>query len=480
MEKQIGIHMYLKIKNIEDVIKGEEDTGDDIKRTIHRLDTFYAGVAKISSHYGASIERSDGGRVHLFRTFDEEEDLSLLCSRMFKSLLKFGGEKFNEIGKYSQYEKFKVSAGADYGEFYDHNVKDEEEITIGQPANRAAKIQPFARAGTIFIMEDLYKELDEEHKDCFSLLEEDEAEEIQETLKGNPQIYKAPMGEILPDDTTIDTVVNDAFDYCNERANKINLSEMAFEDSRTKIDFSRLSIKKNKKIEAGLLFADIRNFSKLFNMSGSNLDDLAAVLDGIYEAMDNTVEEFDGVRVGFQGDRIIAVFNGFVDQGDNEAVRMFEAALKIKDAIEQVVNDNEAALGNRKIEIGIGLTFGSFFATKLGSKNNKYNQVLGRGVQKGNNAEDRYAEAKEIACPNEYVDYIDSLEKQTDKTEEITELFERINNYYLKTKCSWEEYQTKLEAKEEENYNELASLVKRTRLGTAAGSVKVVRPWKCL
>ncbi|MGI6684902.1 MAG: hypothetical protein ACOX47_05365 [Bacillota bacterium] len=47
MDKVNGIHLYVSIKNILDIIKQEEEKDEDLKRTIHRLQTYFVGFSKV-------------------------------------------------------------------------------------------------------------------------------------------------------------------------------------------------------------------------------------------------------------------------------------------------------------------------------------------------------------------------------------------------------------------------------------------------
>lgn len=45
MNKSEGIHFYVNIKNLDEIIQGEEEANDEVKRSIHRLHTFFAGIS---------------------------------------------------------------------------------------------------------------------------------------------------------------------------------------------------------------------------------------------------------------------------------------------------------------------------------------------------------------------------------------------------------------------------------------------------
>ena len=47
MEKTKGVHFYVNIKNLIDIMNDEEITDDDLKRTLHRLQTYFVGHTKL-------------------------------------------------------------------------------------------------------------------------------------------------------------------------------------------------------------------------------------------------------------------------------------------------------------------------------------------------------------------------------------------------------------------------------------------------
>ncbi len=415
MNKTCGFHLYVNIKNIAEIIKGDEDKNDDLKRSIHRLHTFFCGLTKVVKEYGGEIEKFTNGRCHIFLEKGETEkdsEYKVRINDLLVATMYFSDEVFNSIPKYRDYTSFKVQAGLDYGEFYKYDIEGLDEFTtIGAVANIAAKLTSFSLAKEIYITDDARKKLAEADQELFKRIDESKEKEIQERLKGSPMIYYAKY-TVLNKRNEVSDFLEAVGEEYKELANSVNLSEITFEDARTKIDFNQLSLKKNKQITAGILFADIRGFTKLFNVSGNNLDDLKTVLAPLYEKMNTAVENHDGVRVQFQGDRIVAVFNKISGQSYDEIVRMFEAALEIKSGVKQISEDYAEKLKNKKIKVGIGLCYGEFYATCLGARGYKDKLVLGNTALSGDVAEDQYASDDEIVLSKECKDHITKLAKE--------------------------------------------------------------------
>jgi len=481
LEKINGVHIYINVANLDEIIKGEEEANDEVKRGIHRLHTYFAGLSDVVNHFGGEIEKFSGGRAHIYLAFDDnDEEFWPIVVKTLVAGFRFCYEVFNNLGKYSQYSGFSVQAGADFGDFYTYDITNLDEFTtIGGVANIAAKITSFAAKRDVLVTEDFYKNLPAETKEAFEQLEEEDLKEIQEKLKGNPLIYRGAYSELLEDQQEIDDLLESTRQHCEEIANGLNLKDMQFEDARTKIDFSKLNRNKNKHITAGLLFADLRGFTKLFNVSGSNLDDLAEVLATVYSGFEEVVTNHGGVRVQFQGDRIVAVFNTYTTETEPALIRMFEAALKIKDEIKEISDSYSEKLGGKQLKVGMGLCWGDYYATRLGIKKNKDNLVLGSTVIKGDTAEDKYAENNEVAVTKEYKESVSAESNNYVKCKAIEEFLHAISTTgYYKTAISYDDYTQKVESIKSQAEKIAAAALKATTVSAPFRKESSIRPWK--
>lgn len=487
LEKTIGMHFYIGVPNLGEIIKGEETAKDEVKRSLHRLQTYYCGLILITKHFGACIEKFSAGRAHIYIEQQDEEyddDYILRCVRMMIASLRFVYDVFNGLGKYSLYPKFSAHGGADYGDFYKYDIANLDEFTtIGGVANIAAKITGAAPKKYLYITEDVYKKLPSEIKNTFALLEDEDLQEIQERLKGSPQVYSAMYTDLFADDEEIDQLLEDVDKECTAIANSLNLSEMEVTDATAKINFGNLSLKKSKHIEAGILYADIRGFTKLFNVSDSNLDDLAVVLQDIYDALNQAVNDYDGVKVQFQGDRIIAVFNSYSQETDLDLVRMFRAALLVKEKVNELNEQHKEHLGGRKLKIGIGCCYGQFFATRLGKAPHKDNHVLGAIAEQGNIAEDRYAEDQDVVVNKSYKDKVKLLSNESIACSVISNKLTAISTTgYHRTSITLKEFNDEVEKAIEVAQNQViekvaAALTSSREIVTPRGSERILKPW---
>lgn len=478
MKRKTGVHFYINIKNLIDIINDEEKKDDDLKRTLHRLQTYFTGLSKLINDRGAEVEKYTSGRAHIVFEMDaEDSEINEKLLEIMVSCFIYNNDIFNNLGKYSQYENFEVHGGADYGEYYDYEILEEdgdnEFTSIGSVANISAKIQTYSKKDYIYVTKKFVDNLDKEIKDKFIELTEDEKKEFSSKIKVQ-KIYKAKYSNIFEEDKIeeLRNSLDDIKTRVTEEANKLNLSEITFEGVNKKLSFSDLSLGgKNKKIEScGVMCADIRKFTKLFNANGANLDNLKDVMKDIYSIMGETVSTYNGTKVQYQGDRIVAVFH---DYGNEEEyiVRMMECSMTLKSKI-QGLNDDEQIkekLNNKTISIGIGCSIGKVIASRLGLRGNKDNIIIGEAYKTANKAEDDHAGEEEIVIWKSLKDEIDTKEEVTYnvKYTALQDIFDSISTtgYYV-TKSTIDEFEEKI--KEEKNKSEDA----QKQL-----SKNAVRPW---
>jgi len=425
--KKQGVHLYLNIKNLMDVIREEEDKDDDLKRTLHRLQTYFVGQAKLINESKIGfVEKHTAGRTHVVIEFDEEnDDFYKTMLELTVKLFIFNNKTFNNLSKYKDYPNFKAHAGLDFGDYYEYTINeyldDEEFTTIGGVANNSAKIQSYAPKDYIYITKKLYDNLPSVYQDKFSELDDGEKSEFNEKIRSS-RFFKTHYKDIFSDDELIslEEDLSKVKERVEDEANGLNLKSISFESCKNQLTFDGLSLKgKNKRLEeVCVICADIRGFTKLFHVSDQNLDDLKEVMELIYGIMNDVTIESLGSRVQYQGDRILSVYNDFKGSEDS-ILRMFKAALSLNTKIEEL-NSNlyvQEKLNNQKIFIGIGCSIGKVIATRLGLNGRKDKIILSDAYKYANKSEDNYAGAGEIVIWKKLKEAIDSKVENSDESE---------------------------------------------------------------
>ncbi|MFW6016438.1 MAG: hypothetical protein ACOCRK_08360, partial [bacterium] len=284
-EKTEGIHLYINVDNLDELVSNEEDNDEDIKRTIHMLNTFFDGITYIVKEYEGCLEKLTKGRGHFYFEYNNEEDnfdeeKARVVKRAISSVIaifNYNYNIFNNLGKYSGYDYFKISAGIDTGEFYKYTIEltDEETefTTIGSVANVAAKIQSAAHGKQMIFTNSLYDLIDEEFKEDISPVEVDgdQLSLIKEKTRLDETFYKVDYSTSLNTAVSnMETIIDKVEERSKKKANEVNISDMKYTKLYSKLKYSDLSIRNNKKLEGIILYSDIRGFTKLFMNDDSN------------------------------------------------------------------------------------------------------------------------------------------------------------------------------------------------------------------
>ena len=137
--------------------------------------------------------------------------------------------------------------------------------------------------------------------------------------------------------------------------------------------------------QVSVLFADIRNFSAY--LEARPPEEAAAVLHAFFSTATRVVEAEGGVIEAFQGDAILAVWNGepasakaaaHSGSGDH-AQRALQAAIKLQAAMQGVLPD-PAPAGLEPLSLGIGAETGPAMAGSFGLASRRTHMVMGRTV----------------------------------------------------------------------------------------------------
>jgi adenylate cyclase len=131
-----------------------------------------------------------------------------------------------------------------------------------------------------------------------------------------------------------------------------------------------------------VMFADIRNFSPYCEARPP--EECAAVLHAFFSTAARIVEGEGGVIESFQGDAVVAVWNGEAGEGGSSgaadhAQRALNAAVKLHAAMRGVLPD-PAPGGLEPLALGIGVETGPAMAGSFGQASRRTHMVLGRTV----------------------------------------------------------------------------------------------------
>lgn len=134
--------------------------------------------------------------------------------------------------------------------------------------------------------------------------------------------------------------------------------------------------------QVSVMFADIRNFSAYCEARPP--EEAAAVLHAFFSTASKVVEAQGGVIEAFQGDAIIAVWNGeptpdAPQSAANYSQRALQAAINLQTAMDGVLPD-PAPAGLEPLSLGIGVETGTAMTGSFGLASRRTHMVMGRTV----------------------------------------------------------------------------------------------------
>lgn len=128
-----------------------------------------------------------------------------------------------------------------------------------------------------------------------------------------------------------------------------------------------------EKKDIAVLFADIRDFSKLSLQMTP--EEMVAMLNGYFSRMTHVVQVFGGSVDKFIGDGLLALF-GAPAPLDRPAAKALKAALRMMDSV-AVFNAERGQKGLPQIRIGICVAFGSAVVGTVGSEDRAEYTAIG-------------------------------------------------------------------------------------------------------
>lgn len=135
-------------------------------------------------------------------------------------------------------------------------------------------------------------------------------------------------------------------------------------------------IKEGVKLEAALLFCDIRGFTRIAEKLNPN--EVVRILDTYYSKMADVIKTHNGIITQFIGDEIFVTFGAPIPIKDPEissaycAIEMIEKLNEINSELKDILSE--------KFTVGIGLNYGPIIAGNLGSDDRLTYAITGDAV----------------------------------------------------------------------------------------------------
>ncbi len=361
-----GVHLYADIRNLDDLILDPMQRRDDYRRVYRTLHLAQVELRRIiQSVFDGDKIQVQGPKFHglLFRPYNDPETMArdaLLAGLAIHAALT---EAFSNV--FERYPELVPTIGMDFGDCLVANIGvrgDRELISIGTPANNAAKIM---RGGdhAITVGKDLYYHLDEEQQQWFF------------KCGNNYRLKCADIDDVeeLVREAGFNWTIASSVKNFQEAKENLPLDSIAIEEAREQINVERLSPTRAKRIPAASVFVDIDGYTKIVDDLGGDTDELARAVQVLhlfrYELRHVTENDEGGIALQHQGDRLQAILHDPHLEDEDVMERAVELCIAYNSSVEEVINVNHDILG--KLHVAVGCAFGKALVGKLGVKGDR-------------------------------------------------------------------------------------------------------------
>jgi class 3 adenylate cyclase len=378
-----GAHVYVDVPNFSELASHAE--GEDFRRVIQAIHVYHREVARIVENPGIF----DGVRIHFqgpklhalfFRPIDSSEDLASKATFLQIVLRQFVDRVFNPA--FSLLPGLTISGGADLGNAIGTKngmAGDRELLFLGAPANYAAKI--IGAPGQMRVTGAIFSALPLRLRKLCSPVAD-----------GVYQIGTLTSAEIadICEEMGVGWNLKDSSDRIEDDKRLFPLKSVEYSEADSAIDLDSLGVTDNKRVCAASLFADVSGFTKYVDAAQTIEDKKRAlkVFHAIRKEMAHVVkDDFSGLRVQYQGDRIQSLFH--LPKNEDSAIlkKAVEAAAGLQSSMEYTLKQCLPEAGPLGLAIGIDLDI--TLVSKIGTRGQRDRICIGGGVENAARAQEK-------------------------------------------------------------------------------------------
>ncbi|PWU61860.1 hypothetical protein DLE60_03425 [Micromonospora globispora] len=364
----IGAHFYVDVPSYRTQLAydpiDDESTGGG-EDLLHQSHLWAREASRVvETDFDATKVHFQGPKLHglAYRPIGDDEAMVVKAVLTVAAIVATG-RIFNEVLELDQSAAWRTAAGVDFGEALvtANGVRgDRELLFLGNPANRAAKI--IDSKGIRITLE------------AAALLPEAFDNYIAET--SDPDIRAIAL-----DDDRLEELVEEYRHGWSREATRKRLKDAlaayppgsaTVYQATVKIDKAKLGMSNTKRVNAVSLFADVDGFTRY--VEDADQAGLLAEAVRAYHAIRSemrhaTVQDYEALRVQYQGDRVQALAYLPFDDEDKAALRAVKAAAALHSAVAEVLPQVIGADAAKPL--AIGLAGGNVLVSKLGEHGNR-------------------------------------------------------------------------------------------------------------
>jgi len=373
-----GSHVYATIPNFTELSSDTTLSKDGYARLIRCVHCYQREVSRIVESVFDSVRvHFQGPKLHalIYRPIDDAKEIAVRAVLLQLVLRDFMDSTFNAA--FPDYTDFALASGSDIGEVIgtkNGQHGDRELLFVGAAANHAAKIIATGSRLSSAVHAEL-------------------PDNVKALCTATGDVYR-----IVASQTKLDELLaahdlawdrKKSKEHLEKDRDAVPLAEIMYSDATAKLKFEHLGLKNNKRVVAASVFADVCGFTKYIDAVHTDEERIAAlrVFAALRREFAKVVKnDFDGVRVQYQGDRIQAIFH--LPKGDRAAIaqQAVNAAVALQSSMEITLKAHLP--GARDLGISVGVDLGTTLASLLGTRGQRDRICLGVPVEKAAALED--------------------------------------------------------------------------------------------
>jgi hypothetical protein len=377
-----GAHVYAEIRNLSALVS-KRTTKAERQELIQATHLYQREVARIAVAVGAERIHFQGGRAHLL-IHHPIGDVAEIATKavLLQIVLDRFGVVFNT--EFDDIDDVYIHSGADMGQAIgtrNGTGGDRELLFLGAPANHAAKlIDPAAPRRMTKAIADAVDD------DLAALLTE-ESNDPDTFRLARPTVTE--LADLL-ETYGVDWSPEASAERLSADREQFPADEAGLWGSDVLIDFDTLSYSNSKLVAAATLYGDVSGFTAYIDAARTEDEQREALraFHAIRKEMARVVkDDFHGVRVQFQGDRVQGLFSLPSDDADGISDEAVHAAVGLQSSFEKVLKallPDIASLG-----LAVGVSRGETIAARLGERAHRDRICLGEDVLRAESNEER-------------------------------------------------------------------------------------------
>ncbi len=379
-----GTHVYVAVPNFARLASLGSGAQREYQRLIQAVHLYQRAVTQLVELFGGECIHFQGSKLHaLFyqprrqRAFNrgtqKRRQLSAQAVLFELALKEFVQTMFNPA--FPGFGDFTIAAGTDQGIAIgtrDGIRGDQELLFLGSPANHAAKI--IGPANSLRLTENVYAALPGDlRKRCSS---------VGQNLYQLELVAGNALDKLLKDHSL--SWKRDVFIRRLEDAKRqCPFAKIVYGDADAPIDLDRLSIFDNKRVVGASLFADVSGFTGYIDAARTKREKLTAlkVFHAIRKEMARVIkDDYQGLRIQYQGDRVQGLFHLPKDKEAAIAAKAVNTAIGLQRSMQQTLPACLPEIAELQLKVGIDL--GTTLVSRLGTRGERDRICLGEAVER--------------------------------------------------------------------------------------------------